>query len=214
MSLENLMEQCAELAPLLTERRRQRIEEVLAWRTYHVTVVLEDIHQSQNASAAIRTCECYGIQRIFTIENSNPLTLNPDVVVGATNWVDVERFNKPGDINTTDCLSHLKDLGYRVVGTSPTSDAIDLRDLDIAAPTALLFGTELSGLSLEALRLSDQTVRLPMFGFTESFNISVSVALALSEIVPRLHDSNLNWRLSDEQRARLRLQWYERQIRR
>lgn len=202
------------IASILTDNRKQRIEQVLDWRTYHITIGLEDIYQSQNASATIRTAECFGIQRLFTIENKNPLTLNPDVVVGATKWVDLQRFNKTDNDNTTECIHHLKTLGYRVIATALTDDATDIRDLDISSPIALLFGTELTGLSQKAIDLTDQKVKLPMFGFTESYNISVSVALALSQLMERLHKSEIKWRLSDGQREELRLRWYENHVRR
>jgi tRNA (guanosine-2'-O-)-methyltransferase len=202
------------LASILTDNRRQRIEEVLGWRTYHITLALEDIYQSQNASATIRTAECFGIQRVFTIENKNSLTLNPDVVVGATNWVDMHRFNKPDNDNTTACINQLRSLGYRIIGTALTDDSLGIEELDLSSPVALLFGTELTGLSDIALNQADEKVKLPMFGFTESYNISVSVALALSHLIQRLHKSDINWRLSDDQRDELRLRWYEGHMKR
>lgn len=202
------------LASLLTDQRKQRIEQVLDWRTYHIAIALEDIFQSQNASACIRTCECFGIQRIFTIENRNPFTVNPDVVVGATKWVDVERFRTPEKDNTVECISQLKKFGYRVIATTLEQGSTDIRELSIEQPLALLFGTELTGLSATAIEMADEKVHLPMFGFTESYNISVSVALALSELVHRLHKSSVNWRLTDDQRKKLRERWYEQHIRR
>lgn len=198
----------------LTEERRARIEEVLNWRTYHVAVTLEDLYQSQNASAAIRTCECFGVQRIFTIENRNPLTLNKDVVVGSTKWVDIERFSNPDEDNTARCIERLSALGYRVIATTPHKSAKDVRNLDISSPFALLFGTELDGLTENALEMANDRVRLPMFGFTKSYNISVSVALVLSELVQRLHQSGANWQLDEAERKELRQRWYEAQVER
>lgn len=209
---QDITSRTGDFSALLTDERKRRIEEVLQWRTYHVAVALEDIYQSQNASAVIRTCECFGIQRVFTIENRNPFTLNPDVVVGADKWIDLKRFQKPGEDNTRNCIGHLKELGYRVLATSPDETATDIREVDITKPMAFLFGTELSGLSPTALSLADERVRLPMFGFTKSYNISVSVTLALAEVMGRLHESSVKWRLDEGQLAELRQRWYEGQV--
>jgi tRNA (guanosine-2'-O-)-methyltransferase len=203
-----------DLSGIVTEQRRRRIEQVLDWRTYHVAVVLEDIYQSQNASATIRTAECFGIQRLFTIENRNPLSLNRDVVVGADKWIDIERFNKSSTDNTAACAARLRELGYRVVATALSEGASPIRELDVDTPVALLFGTELTGLSDGALALADDIVKLPMFGFTESYNISVSVALALSEVMQRLHRSQVAWRLTETERDALRQRWLAQQLKR
>ncbi|MFO7999037.1 MAG: RNA methyltransferase, partial [Bacteroidales bacterium] len=148
------------LSGFLTERRLERMKQVLDQRTRFLTVVLEDIYQSHNASAVLRSCECFGIQDVHIIENRNAFEVNPEVVMGASKWLDLHRYQNQ-DTNTADCLKELKSSGYRLVAATPHKNDCLLEDLPLEEKTALIFGTEMEGLSETALQMADGFVTIP-----------------------------------------------------
>ncbi len=172
-----------------------------------MTIVLEDIFQPHNASAVLRTCDCFGIQDVHIIENRNKYEVNPDVALGSSKWLNLHKYNDNGN-NTQSCLSSLREKGYRIVATSPHKNDFAPENLPIDAKTALVFGTELEGLSPAALSLADDYVRIPMVGFTESLNISVSAAILMHTLTARLRNSEINWHLSEKEKDEILLQWF------
>lgn len=202
-----------ELSGFITRRRRELFDRVLDYRTRYITIVLEDIYQSHNASAVLRTCECFGIQDVHIIENRNTYDINPDVVLGATKWLNLKKYNT-GDDNTGEAIRALRDQGYRIVATTLNIKAIPLHEFDLrAGKCALFFGTELTGLTDQALDQADEYLRIPIYGFTESFNISVSVAIILHQLTIRLHQSDLSWSLSQAEREEQLVNWLKKSTR-
>lgn len=199
----------AHLGQFVTLNKREKIEEVLAHRTRHVAIVLENIYQSQNASATLRTAECMGLQEAYVIENSNEYEVNPDVALGASKWVDIHRFNQHEE-NTAACFEHLRTKGYRIVGTSLGADSVHPADLPLDQKLALVYGNEEYGMSSYAHSNTDLNIKIPMYGFTQSFNISVSVAISLSHVIRALHQSPVDWQLSDQEKADITLKWYRK----
>jgi tRNA (guanosine-2'-O-)-methyltransferase len=199
------------LSGFLTERRLERMQEVVSGRTRHLCVVLEDIYQTHNASAVLRSCECFGIQDVHIIENRNVFEENPEVVLGASKWLSLYRYNTTQN-NTAGCLQALKDQGYRLVATTPHKRDCLLEELPLEQKTALLFGTEMEGLSEAAMSMADAWVRIPMRGFTESFNISVSVAITLYHLSRRLRETNTQWELPPEEKVALLLEWVKKSV--
>lgn len=194
---------------LLSDNKRQLFDRLAPLRTRHLTVVLEDIYQSHNASAVLRSCDCFGVQDLHVIEKNNPFNPASDIAVGSSKWVDYYPYP-----TTSDAYAALKAAGYRIVATLPHERDQIITDLDITQKTALVFGTELTGLSPTAVSLADAYVKIPMFGFTESFNISVSVALSLFSLTTRMRAHNeLHWQLSDDQLIDLKLHWASQAIR-
>ena len=192
---------------MVNENRLQLIERIMALRTRYITVVLEDIYQPQNASAVLRTCDCLGIQDVHVIENRNRFEPNAEVELGSAQWLTITTYNS-GEENTTAALRSLKNDGYRIVATTPHERESQLSEFDLSkGKTALLFGTEISGLSDAAMDLADEFIRIPMMGFTESFNISVSAAIILYTLRERLEHLDLPWQLSDQEKERLRYFW-------
>ena len=206
-------EMLAYLRDFVSERRRARIETVLAERTRWLTVALEDIYQPHNASAVLRSCECFGVQDVHIIENRNEYNLNPGVDMGASHWLTLRRYREEGADNTTPALAALKERGYRLYATTPHRDDLLLEEVPVDRPVAMLFGTEESGLSDRALAAADAYVRIPMYGFTESFNISVCAALTLRELSSKIRRDGVQWALSEGERDALRLAWYRHSIR-
>lgn len=195
------------LEEFVTENRRDLIDRTVNDRTRYITLALEDIFQPQNASAVIRSCDCFGVQDLHVIENRNEYNLNPDVVLGSSKWVDLHRYNEKEN-NTLDTIKELKSKGYRIIATSPHADDILLPDFDLnKGKAAFFFGTELTGLSNEVMEQADEYVKIPMYGFTESFNISVSAALVLNHLATSLRRSNIDWQLSEAEKLELKLEW-------
>lgn len=201
------------LKGFVSERRYTRIHEVVQLRTRYITIVLEDIFQSHNASAVLRTCDCLGIQDIYALENKNQLQVNPEVALGSSKWLSIHHYNAKQPDKNQQALQKLKEEGYRIVATTPHSKGVMLDDFDLErGKTALLFGTELTGLSNSLIEEADEYLSVPMVGFTESFNISVTVAIVLYQLTTRLRNSDLPWKLTEEERLLLETEWVKGSI--
>jgi tRNA (guanosine-2'-O-)-methyltransferase len=203
------------LGDFVTPNKREKIAEVLGERTDYVTVLLEDIYQPHNASAVLRTCECYGVQNVHIVENRNQYKVNPQVAMGSSKWLELHRYREAGRDNTGDCLEALRDRGYRIVATSPDTEcrvSHTPADLPLDRPLAILYGTEELGLTEGALAAADSYLRLPQYGFTQSYNISVSVAITLTTLMARLRSPDFpgDWRLSEDRSRELTLAFYRR----
>ncbi len=200
------------LSQFISETRRNKFEEVLNFRTRHITIVLEDLYQPHNASAVLRSCDIFGIQDIHVVENRNAYTLHPDIALGSPKWLNIHKYQK-NENNSMHCITELKKKGYRIVATSPNERSNIISELPIDRPLALIFGTELTGISDTVKDQADEFVHIPMFGFTESFNISVSAALCLNTLITKLHQSNTDWHLNEAERNELLLTWLRNSIR-
>ena len=191
-----------QLLEYVTENKREKMLAVLENRTRYITVVLEDLYQEHNASAALRTCDIFGIQDMHVVEARHTFRAVPTIAMGSAKWVDVHSYN-----NITDAITTLKQQGYKIVATTPHTDCYELPNLPLDNKTALVFGSEQTGLSKSALAQADTFVKIPMYGFVESFNVSVSVALCLYDVIHRLRALGINWQLSQEEKQDLLLKW-------
>ena len=195
------------MSGFVTENRLSVLKQVLAERSRYITVLMEDIYQSQNASAVLRSCDCTGLQDVHIVEQQNEYEINRDVALGANQWLSLEYYNKGSD-NIGAAISSLKKSGYRIVATSPHKEGATPDNFDLDKGKAvLLFGTELNGLTPRALELADEFLQIPMVGFTESYNISVSAAITLYTLRRRLEASSLDWRMGEEEQQELLLTW-------
>ncbi len=195
------------LENILTDNRKERFQQVLSKRTNHFTIAMEDIFQLHNTSAVMRSCEVFGIQQLNVIEERYTKSIDKEIAMGAQKWVDVNRFD-----SISGCISSMKSKGYQIIATTPHENDCDLDDFDISKPSALFFGTERDGLSEEVLQNADGFLKIPMAGFTESFNISVSAAIIIQNLMSRLHKSDIKWQLSEEEILEKRLQWAKNTI--
>jgi tRNA (guanosine-2'-O-)-methyltransferase len=203
----------AHLRQFVTPARQALMERVLAERTAHIQVVLEDIYQPHNASAVMRSCECFGIQHLHVIENRYRYRPNREVSMGANKWIHLHRYREEQADNTARCIRRLRRDGLRIIATSPDAGSIRLEELDVSRPFSLWFGTEENGLGETALAAADEHLHIPMRGFTQSFNISVSAAVCLHALRAKLAASGADWRLRPaERRAVLRL-WMRNSVR-
>ncbi len=201
------------LESFVSKRRAMLIDDVVKSRTGYITVVLEDIYQSHNASAVLRSCECFGIQDVHIIENRNTYTINPDVAMGSFKWLDLHRYNQEKTDNRKNALKYLKNNKYRIVATTPHDNAVNLGDFNLEkGKIALLFGTELNGLTKPMLEAADEYLKIPIYGFTESLNISVSAAIILHYLTYNLKRSSVDWQYSCEEQQNLKLKWLKKSL--
>jgi len=200
------------LKDFTTESRWVAINSVIANRTNHFTVVLEDLHKPHNANAVLRSCDGFGIQDIHIIENNTEFDSDKQVSMGSHNWLTLNRYNDPINDNIKTCFDTLKSQGYTILATSPHENDQDLSDIAINKKTALVFGTERRGISDRVKNLVDGFVKIPMFGFSESFNISVSAAICLYDLRIRLEQSDVKWNLDNEYQEQLKFNWLRQTI--
>ena len=195
------------LESYLTEHRRERFTSVLKKRTKYFTVATEDVYQLHNTSAVIRSCDVFGIQEVNIIEEVNTKRIDREIAMGAQKWVDLNRYN-----TVNQCIKDLKTNGYQIVATTPHAEDCDLIDFDISKKSCFFFGRETEGLSQQVLDEADCFLKIPMFGFTESLNISVSAAIILQHVTSKLRNSDIPWQLKEEERIAKRFDWIEKTI--
>jgi len=197
----------AHLETFLTPRRIELFNKVIAQRTNHFTVATQDVYQLHNTSAVIRSCEVFGLQNIHVIEERKPKRIDREIAMGAQKWVDVNRYT-----NSKECIAELRAKGYQIVATTPHGESTKLEDFNVEKPSAIFFGTEKDGLSEEILNEADFRIKIPMVGFTESLNISVSAAIVLQHITSTLKNSKINWELSNKEKESLKYEWLKKCI--
>ena len=200
------------LAGFMTKDRMALFDRMLTQRTRYLTVVLEDIFQSQNASAVLRSVDCFGLQDVFAIENYNHLVIDREVAMGASKWLTVKTFCGQSN-NSLDAVRFLRQKGYRIVATTPHEGDVSLEDFDLCkGKTALFFGTELTGISDMVKQEADEFLKIPMYGFTESLNISVSAAVIIHYLTMKLRRGNIDWRMDSYEQEEVKLEWMRRSI--
>lgn len=195
------------LEGFITENRKEGFLRVLQNRTKHFTIAMEDVYQLHNTSAVMRSCEVFGIQELNVIEQKFGKRIDTEIAMGAQKWVDVFRYN-----SVQSCMDAMRANGYQIIATTPHDDSCLLHEFDITKPAALFFGTERDGLSQEVLDQADGFLKIPMVGYTESLNISVSAAIIIQDITNRLRQSAINWHLTEEEIWEKRLDWTRKSI--
>lgn len=204
--MQNKLQLLTYLESFLTEKRKDLFQKVIAQRTNHFTVATQDVYQLHNTSAVIRSCDVFGIQNVHVVEEVNVKKIDREIAMGAQKWVDINRYT-----STLDCIDFLRNNGYRIVATSPHKGT-KLQNFDISGKAAFFFGTETDGLSEEVMFEADEFLQIPMVGFTESLNISVSAAIILQDVTSRLRNSEIEWRLSKEEQIIKRMDWAKKNL--
>lgn len=202
---EKINAELTRLIPLLSPEKLALLQSVVSNRTRYATVILEDLFQPHNASAALRSCEVLGVQNVHVVEKRNQFTPVNDISMGAGKWLTVDHYE-----NISDCCAQLKNQGYVIAATTLTQKSISLYDLPLDRPVAMLFGSERKGISAQAEQEADIFVTIPMYGFTQSFNISVAVSLCIQHLINQFRTQNINWQLSQEEQDALLLTWIKR----
>lgn len=195
------------LLPFLSQDRIKRFDGVLHQRTRHLCVVLENIYQSRNASAVMRSCDGMGVQDVHLIEDINPWKYNRIVSKGTPSWLTLHRYRNSPD-PTSACIANLREKGYEIAVTSPHTNGFSVDKLPMEKPIALVMGTESQGVSDRLLDAADYHVAIPMHGFAESLNISVAAAIALYELTKRCRELDPHvWELSQQEKCDLLVEW-------
>ncbi|GGX30590.1 TrmH family RNA methyltransferase [Aquimarina muelleri] len=195
------------LESFLTSRRQGLCKKILNERTNYFTVAVEDVYQLHNTSAVIRSCDVFGIQNVHVIEEVNVKRIDREIAMGAQKWVDINRYDSTGN-----CVQALKNKGYQIVATTPHDNSKVLQDFDINKPAAFFFGREQQGLSDTVLNAADSKLHIPMVGFTESLNISVSAAIILQHVTSKLRGTDIKWQLSEDEKLEKRLEWTKKVV--
>ena len=197
----------AHLESYLTESRKQKFRTVLSQRTKHFTIAIEDVYQLHNTSAVVRSCDVFGIQELNIIEELNTKRIDREIAMGAQKWVDINRYN-----SVKDCIINLKRQGYQIVATTPHGNNCELHDFDVTKKSCFFFGRETEGLSDTVLNAADCFLKIPMVGFTESLNISVSAAIILQHVTTKLKQTEVHWQLNETELLEKRLDWCKKTI--
>tara|TARA_R110002049_G_scaffold3795_3_gene27489 strand:- start:19362 stop:20024 length:663 start_codon:yes stop_codon:yes gene_type:complete len=195
------------LETFLTDSRKEKFTKVLSQRTKHFTVATEDVYQLHNTSAVIRSCDVFGIQEVHIVEERNSKRIDREIAMGAQKWVDLNRFH-----TVEDCIGDLKQKGYQIVATTPHTNDCDLHDFDVTKKSCFFFGRETEGLSEEVMNAADSFLKIPMSGFTESLNISVSAAIILQHVTTKLKQTEIDWKLTEPEQLEKRLDWIKKTI--
>lgn len=195
------------LLSFISDKRKERFNTVLANRTRHITVAMENSTDGHNTSAVMRSCECFGIQDIHVIENGSYIKPAKNVTNGAYKWLSINKYSDTEN-NTLACIQSLRKKGYRIVATTPHIFDKAVHELDISKPIALFFGQERDGISQLLMREADEFAIIPMQGFSESFNVSVAASIMLYDLTQRLRENNaINWKLSAKEITEIKKDW-------
>jgi len=191
------------LSEFATAERFNLFNELIKFRTRYFSVALENIFQSHNSSAVLRTCDCLGIHDVHVLEKSNTFKVSEDIALGASKWLNINRYTSPSVMIKT-----LREKGYRIVATSSHRDSCFLPDFDVKkGPAVFLFGTELQGLSDELMNQADEFVKIPMYGFTESYNISVSAAIIMYTLTEKIRQSGIPFLFTETEKNECLFSW-------
>ena len=216
------------LSASLRPERYAKMLHALKYRTNKLAVVLEDIYQSHNAAAVMRSCDAFGIQNAFVIENRYPLAISHNVDMGTSKWMNVTKFKSPTcttaaqakcrppnehDLeNTRNAMREIKSKGYTIAISTLREDSVDLKDLPIGKPLAIMIGTELTGLSDAAHQEADLAFKIDMLGFAQSFNLSVFAALCISTLANKMRALDNSWQMTPQQQDNLLLAWLTKSV--
>lgn len=200
--MEDLAKTFEYLQQFLTDERLRKINHFAPESSDFVLPVMDDVYQFRNAAAIIRSVEACGFHKVVAMEEENVFDPNLTVTKGAETWVEVEKMPK-----NIDSLQKIKDRGYKILAVSLEKNAVMLPDYQITEPIALVFGTEMAGVSEEVIDFADETLAIPMYGFTRSFNVSVAAGICMYELKQKLMNSNINYKLSEEKLLRMKIRW-------
>ena len=199
------------LEACVTEERKEIFQKVIKDRTRHFTVILEDLYQKHNTSAITRSCDVFGIQDMHIIENKYSTYMSNQVGKGSQKWMTFHRYNEKTH-NTQDCIDAVKAKGYQVIATTPHESSEFVADFDVTKKTAFVFGVEKEGVSDMMMDQADGYLKVPMYGFTESLNVSVAAAIILQEVATKIRKTEVQWGLSPEEHEEVYLSWMQKSI--
>ncbi len=197
------------LMDFLTEERKKLLLDKLEKRTRFLTVVVEDVYQPHNASAILRTCDAFGLQDVYVVEKENRFKPNTGVSLGAEKWLNIITFKSPEE-----AYKELKRKGYSIAVTVPPGKKFSpsfLPDFKPRGKLAVVFGSELEGVSKFFIENADVYLTIPMYGFVESFNVSVSLAIVLYDLVVKCKERS-GFFLTEKEKEETLFYWLSKSI--
>lgn len=188
---------------MLTENRKNRIQDVVGKRQSGITIVLEDIHDPHNAEAIMRSCDAFGVQRVCVVFEQekyyNPKRIGKATSSSANKWLDFSIYR-----SSTECINSLKHDGYRLIVTALNEQSTSIHSSQLLHDKiAILVGNEHRGLSKEMVTRADEAVTIPMLGMVESLNVSVATAIVLYEITRQRIQSGKTYSLNEKEKDEL-----------
>lgn len=198
------------LLQFISDAKKEKFEEKLNYRTRYFTAVLENVIDHHNTNGVIRSCEALGMQDAYIISNMEGFKAAKSVNKGSHKWMNIHKYKQESTRNLQTCVSDLKEKGYSIIVTAPYKNDFTPETIDINKPLAICFGQESTGITQELMEQADGFLKIPMYGFTESFNISVAAGIVFYELNKRLRESKINWQLSEAEKNEIRWQWLEK----
>jgi tRNA (guanosine-2'-O-)-methyltransferase len=194
------------LKEFVSEKRFELFKKIVKERTRYASVLIENVYQSHNASAILRTCEALGFQDVYVFERKNSFSPNEDIALGAEKWLNIYKYSeqkhKFGEV-----IGLLKQNGYRIIATT-LQNSTSLYDFPLEkGKCVFMFGTEISGLTDEAINVADEFIKIPIYGFTDSFNVSVSVGIIMNYVARELRIRNIDYKLSEAEQEEILIKW-------
>ena len=160
---------------LVSEERLNKMKRILETRQDTLRVFMDYVYSNHNLSAIVRTCDAVNVGKLY-YRHQKKVKLNNEITMGAHKWIfheyveDIEKFYKD-----------IKSQGYQVVVTLLDEDTIDFREVDYTQPTLIVLGNEVDGASETSIKYADKKVKIPMYGMSQSLNVSVANAVILYE---------------------------------
>lgn len=211
-TLEEKQKLYGQLIKELSPNKRQLFDTKIKTRTRHFSLALEDMMKSQNASALMRTADAFGIQRIDIYDKNERFNVSSGISKGVEKWLDSNFFNTYNEGGVAEWASSLKATGRKLYVTAIDKNAVPLSQIDPTIPATICFGNEQDGASDELISLADKAIYIPMKGFVESFNVSVSCGIVLHHLTLGMEESGISWGLDEEDALNTKINWALRTI--
>ena len=192
------------LSDRLTPHKRQLFEDKVQKRTNHIAVCTENLRENHNASALLRTADGFGVNRVFALEAQHPFDIQPPISKRAEKWLSITQYDD-GEDRQEKMIADIKAKGYELWAAMPAQDAVSLYDMPLEKPVCLVFGNEVHGITPELEKACDGRFTIPMKGYVESFNVSVSLGICLGVLDYRLKNQEHN--LSESEQLQLKIKW-------
>src|SRR6056300_1910238 len=202
----------AKLSLELTDHKRQLFQDKVAQRTRHFSLALEDMMKSQNASALMRTADAFGIHRVDVYDKNERFNVSSGISKGVEKWLDASFFNTYNEGNQENWVRQLKSTGRKLYVTAVDPRARPIESIDASVSATICFGNEQEGATSLLQSMADELIYIPMQGFVESFNVSVSCGIVLHHLSHRMELSGIERGLEEEDELNTLIEWSLRTI--
>jgi len=202
----------AKLSLELTDHKRQLFQDKVTQRTRHFSLALEDMMKTQNASALMRTSDAFGIHKVDVYDKNERFNVSSGISKGVEKWLDTSFFNTYNEGGTKEWAKELKTSGRKLYVTALDDTALPINAIDPTVPATILFGNEQEGASPFIQEFADEHIYIPMLGFVESFNVSVSCGIILHHLTLGMEKAGIKRGLTPEDELNTLINWALRTI--